>query len=215
MKTKLLIIGAGGHGKVIADIALKMNKWECVAFLDDSEEVKTLTGIKIIGKSADVSKYIKDYDIFVGIGNNTIREKVQEQLESQGASIPVLIHPNAVIGAQVFLELGTVVMAGTVINCCTQIGKGCIINTASTIDHDNIIEDYVHISPGAHLAGTVRVGRGTWLGIGTVVSNNINITDSCRIGAGTVVTKDISESGTYVGVPARRLQNEKGLNISK
>ncbi|WP_439033492.1 acetyltransferase [Bacillus paranthracis] len=205
MKTKLLIIGAGGHGKVVADIALKMNKWEYVAFLDDSENVKTSIGLEIIGDSADVSKYINDYDIFVGIGNNNIREKIQEQIGSQGASIPVLIHPDAVIGAQVSLESGTVVMAGTVINCCTQIGKGCIINTASTIDHDNIIEDYVHISPGTHLAGTIRIGRGTWLGIGTVVSNNINITSSCRIGAGTVVTKDILELGTYVGVPARRL----------
>ncbi|MED2749918.1 acetyltransferase [Bacillus thuringiensis] len=205
MKTKLLIIGAGGHGKVIADIALKMNKWEYVAFLDDSENVKVSMGIEIIGNSTDLPRYIKDYDIFVGVGNNTIRENIQEQLESQGASIPVLIHPNAIIGAQVSLEPGTVVMAGTVINCCTQIGKGCIINTASTIDHDNIIEDYVHISPGTHLAGTIKVGKGTWLGIGTVVSNNINIASGCRIGAGTVIVKDITELGTYVGVPSRRL----------
>lgn len=205
MKTKLLIIGAGGHGKVIADIALRMNKWEYIAFLDDGEHVKNLMGIEIIGKSTDISRYIKDYDIFVGIGNNAIRENIQEQLESKGASIPVLIHPDAVIGAQVSMESGTVVMAGTVINCCTQIGKGCIINTASTVDHDNIIEDYVHISPGTHLAGTIKIGKGTWLGIGTVVINNINITGNCKIGAGTVVTKDISESGTYVGVPARRL----------
>ncbi|KAA2398108.1 MULTISPECIES: acetyltransferase [Bacillus] len=205
MKTKLLIIGAGGHGKVIADIALRMNKWEYVAFLDDSKQLKNLMGIEIIGKSTDVLRFIKDYDIFVGVGNNAIRENIQEQLESQGASIPVLIHPDAVIGAQVSMGAGTVVMAGTVINCCTQVGKGCIINTASTVDHDNIIEDYVHISPGTHLAGTIKVGKGTWLGIGTVVINNINITGNCKIGAGTVVTKDISESGTYVGVPARRL----------
>ncbi|MDV5067654.1 acetyltransferase [Bacillus sp. W1] len=215
MKKKLLIIGAGGHGKVIADIALKMNKWEYIAFLDDSENVKISMGIEIIGKSTGVLKYIKDYDIFVGIGNNTIREKIQEQLEFQGASIPVLIHPHAVIGKQVFLEAGTVVMAGAIINCCTKIGKGCIINTASTIDHDNVIEDYVHVSPGVNLAGTVSIGRNTWLGIGSVISNNINIIDNCKIGAGAVVIKDITESGTYVGVPARRIQDEKGFNISK
>ena len=96
-------------------------------------------------------------------------------------------------------------MAGAVINCCTKIGKGCIINTASTVDHDNVIEDYVHVSPGAHLAGTVKVGRGTWLGAGSVVSNNINITHSCKIGAGAVVIRDITESRTYVGVPVRRI----------
>ncbi|MDR4168527.1 acetyltransferase [Bacillus nitratireducens] len=205
MKEKLLIIGASGHGKVIADIALKMNKWQSISFLDDNETLKSSMGIEIIDKSASISKYIDDYDFFVGIGNNVIREKIQRQLETEGASIPVLIHPSAIIGEQVYLEAGTVVMAGAVINCCTKIGKGCIINTTSTVDHDNIIEDYVHISPGAYLAGTVNIGRGTWLGIGSIISNNINVTGGCRIGAGTVVVKDITELGTYVGVPSRRL----------
>ncbi|MDI6530281.1 acetyltransferase [Bacillus mycoides] len=205
MKEKLLIIGASGHGKVIADIALKMNKWQSISFLDDNETLKSSMGIEIIDKSASISKYIDDYDFFVGIGNNVIREKIQRQLEIEGASIPVLIHPSAIIGEQVYLEAGTVVMAGAVINCCTKIGKGCIINTTSTVDHDNIIEDYVHISPGAHLAGTVNIGRGTWLGIGSIISNNINVTGGCRIGAGTIVVKDITELGTYVGVPSRRL----------
>ncbi|PFB22170.1 acetyltransferase [Bacillus cereus] len=205
MKEKLLIIGASGHGRVIADIALKMNKWQSIAFLDDNENVGSSMGIQIIDKSASISKYIDDYDFFVGIGNNVIREKIQRQLEAEEASIPILIHPSAIIGEQVYLEAGTVVMAGAVINCCTKIGKGCIINTASTVDHDNVIEDYVHVSPGAHLAGTVKVGRGTWLGAGSVVSNNINITHSCKIGAGAVVIRDITESRTYVGVPVRRI----------
>ncbi|PDZ36890.1 acetyltransferase [Bacillus cereus] len=215
MNTKLLIIGAGGHGRVIADIALKMKKWEYIAFLDDSENIKTSMGIEIIDKSTSVSKYIEDYDIFVGIGNNVVRKKVQEELEDLGAIIPVLIHPSAIIGVQVYLEAGTVVMAGAVINCCTKIGKGCIINTASTIDHDNKIDDYVHISPGAHLAGTVRVGSGTWLGIGSVVINNINIINECKIGAGAVVIKDITETGTYIGIPARRVTDGENLNISE
>ncbi|MED3309463.1 acetyltransferase [Bacillus thuringiensis] len=205
MKEKLLIIGASGHGRVIADIALKMNKWQSIAFLDDNENVGSSMGIQIIDKSASISKYIDDYDFIVGIGNNVIREKIQRQLEAEEASIPVLVHPSAIIGEQVYLEAGTVVMAGAVINCCTKIGKGCIINTASTVDHDNVIEDYVHVSPGAHLAGTVKVGRGTWLGAGSVVSNNINITHSCKIGAGAVVIRDITESRTYVGVPVRRI----------
>ena len=215
MNTKLLIIGAGGHGKVIADIALRMKKWEYIAFLDDSENVKISMGIEIIDKSTSVSKYIEDYDIFVGIGNNVVRKKVQEELEDLGAIIPVLIHPSAIIGEQVYLGAGTVVMAGAVINCCTKIGKGCIINTASTIDHDNKIDDYVHISPGAHLAGTVRVGSGTWLGIGSVVINNINIINECKIGAGAVVIKDITETGTYIGIPARRVTDGENLNISE
>jgi len=203
-KNKLLIIGASGHGRVVADIAMKMNKWQQIAFLDDDENIKSSMGIEVIGKSADAFTYITDADIFVAIGNNSTREKIQERLEGEGASIPVLVHPNAAIGVEVELGTGTVVMAGVVINSCTKIGKGCIINTGATIDHDNVIEDYVHISPGAHLAGTVEVGKGTWIGIGSIVSNNINITSGCIVGAGAVVVKDITEAGTYVGVPARR-----------
>ncbi len=208
MKDRLLIIGAGGHGKVVADIALKMDRWDYIAFLDDNDDIKTSMGIEVIGKSADMFRYIKDYDIFVAIGNNETRKVIQEKLEVEGASIPVLIHPDAIIGEKVEINAGTVVMAGVVVNCCTIIGKGCIINTGTTIDHDNVIEDYVHISPGVHTAGAVRIGKGTWLGIGSIVSNNIKSTSDCTIGAGSVVVRDIDKSGTYVGVPARRINND-------
>ncbi|NLP51840.1 acetyltransferase [Bacillus sp. RO1] len=205
MKNKLLIIGASGHGKVVADIALKMNKWQNVKFLDDDKSIKSSMGLKVIGTSDDVFTHIDEYDIFVGIGNNATRQKIHEMLETFGASIPVLIHPDAVIGNQVEIGNGTAVMAGAVVNCCSKIGKSCIINTSSTIDHDNNIEDFVHISPGAHLAGAVKVGKGSWLGIGSLVSNNINITNGCKVGAGSVVVKDIDEPGVYVGVPAKKL----------
>lgn len=205
MKNKLLIIGASGHGKVVADIALKMNKWESISFLDDNENLKSSMGIDVIGTTKDVHKFIDSHDVIVGIGNNSTREKIQNMLEKLGASIPVLIHPSAIIGNDVEIGIGTVVMAGVVINCCTKIDKGCIINTSATIDHDNIIEDFVHISPGAHLAGTVKVGQGSWLGIGSVVSNNTYITSGCTIGAGAVVVKNIVEPGTYAGVPVRRI----------
>mgnify|MGYP002733999642 FL=1 len=205
MKNKLLIIGASGHGKVVADIALKMNKWQSVAFLDDDKSIKTSMGLEVIGTSDDVFAHMDEYEIFVGIGNNDTRQRIQEMLETFGASVPILIHPSAVIGSQVDVGTGTVVMAGVVVNCCTKIGKGCIINTGSTIDHDNCIEDFVHVSPGSHLAGTVKVGKGSWLGISSVVSNNINIANGCKVGAGSVVVKDISEPGVYVGVPVRRV----------
>lgn len=203
MIDRLLIIGASGHGRVVADIALKMNKWQSIAFLDDNESIKEPMGIKVIGKSADAFKYIADCDIFVGVGDNVAREGILSNLKAVGASVPVLIHPNAVIGELVQLGHGTVIMAGVVINCCTRIGEGCIVNTGATIDHDNIIEDYVHVSPGVNIAGAVKIGRGTWLGIGSVVSNNVDITSGCTVGAGAVVVKDITEVGTYVGIPAR------------
>jgi len=204
-KERLIIIGASGHGKVIADIAIKMNKWKQIAFLDDDDTIKRSMGVEVLGKTSDALSHIDNCDIIVAFGNNETRQKIQEKLEFEGASIPILIHPDAVIGQQVKIGIGTVIMAGTVVNCCSKIGKGCILNTGSTIDHDNVLEDYVHISPGTHLAGTVKIGQGSWLGIGSVVINNININNNCKIGAGSVVINDINEPGTYVGIPARRI----------
>jgi sugar O-acyltransferase (sialic acid O-acetyltransferase NeuD family) len=205
MNNRLIIIGASGHGKVVADIAISMNKWKDIAFLDDNELIKKVLGLQVIGKSTDAVKYIGNSDIFVAVGNNRIREKIHEEIELFGANVPVLIHRNALIGTDVEIGRGTVIMAGVVINCCTLIGKGCIINTGSTIDHDSVVEDYVHISPGANLAGSVKVGKGSWIGIGSAISNNINITSGCKVGAGAVVVKDLIKPGTYMGVPARRV----------
>lgn len=215
MKNRLLIIGAGGHGKVIADIAMNMNKWNSISFLDDNEMIENCMGLNVVDKSANASKYINEADFFVAIGNNIIRETIQIRLETEGASIATIIHPNAIIGRDVVLGLGTVVMAGVVINCSTNIGKGCIINTRASLDHDVEIDEYVHISPGTTLAGGVMVSRYSWLGIGSVVSNNISITSNCTIGAGAVVVKDLLESGIYVGVPARRIRYGKDTNIGK
>lgn len=205
MKKRLLIIGASGHGKVVADIAIKMNKWRTVSFLDDNESIKSCMGMEVIGKSSDALIYRDEADFFVAIGDNATRKMIQEDLESQGCSFVNLIHPSAIIGSDVEIGVGTAVMAGVVINGPCRIGKGCIINTNSTLEHDNVIDDYVHISPGVTLAGTVSVGQGSWLGVGSIVSNDVSICPECKIGAGTVVIKDITEPGTYIGVPARKI----------
>lgn len=202
---KLIIIGASGQGKVCADIALKMNKWDEIAFLDDNPQIKSVLGLEVVGNTKDAIKHVDKCDFFVGIGDNETREKIQKKLEKIGANIPVLIHPNAVIGEDVQIGIGTAVMPGVVINCSTRIGKGCIINTGATIDHDNIIEDYVHISPGVNLAGNVRIGSKTWIGIGSVVINNINISNKCLIGAGSLVIKNITTPGKYVGSPIKKM----------
>lgn len=208
-KNKLLIIGASGHGKVVADIAIKTNQWQQIAFLDDDETIKNCMGIEVIGKTSDAVRYVENYGIVVAIGNNNTREKIQTQLEQVGASIATLIHPQAIIGENVEIEAGTVVMAGAVINCCSEIGKGCIINTGATIDHDNVIGAFVHISPGAHLAGTVEIGNKSWICIGAVISNNLNISSEVCIGAGAVVVQNITISGTYVGIPAKVIKDFK------
>lgn len=205
MKENLIVIGASGHGKVVADIAIKMKKWKRVMFLDDDETIRSSAAFEIIGNVSNALEYSKTADFFVAIGKNCIREKIQEKLQTEGVTIATLIHPSAIIGTDVQIGVGSVVMAGVVINSSSQIGKGCIINTKSSLDHDNTICDYAHISPGVSLAGTVSIGKNTWLGIGSVVINNISICSDCIIGAGSVVVKDITEPGTYIGIPARRL----------
>lgn len=205
VKGKLVIIGASGHGKVVADIAIQMKKWQSIVFLDDDESIKANMGLEVAGKTAHALNYKNDVSFFVAIGNNTIREKIQGKLVNSGLNVVSLIHPNAVIGTDVEIGTGTAIMAGVVINSSSKIGNGCIINTSSSLDHDNIIEDFVHISPGVRTAGSVRVCTGTWLGIGSIVSNNIEIVSNCKIGAGAVVVNDIIETGTYLGVPVRKI----------
>ena len=196
---KLIIIGASGHGKVVADIAV-LNGYVDIVFLDNDPEIKNCAGYPVLGPDTMTSEL--DGDVFVAVGNAETRKRLMERDKER--SFPVLIHPSAVIAESAKLGIGSVVMAGTVINPGAQIGKGCIINTSSSVDHDCFVEDFCHISVGTHLSGTVTVGTGTWIGAGAIVSNNINICGGCTIGAGAVVVKDINESGTYIGVPARK-----------
>ena len=204
MNKALVIIGAGGHGKVVADTALK-NGYENIVFFDRNGEIKTCGGFPVLGKN-DMTEQYKFWDFFVAIGNADIREKISEFLKEKECNIVSLIHPNAIIGRGVKIGKGTAVMAGAVINADAVIGEGCIINTASSADHDCVVGDYSHISVGAHLAGTVFVGKKTWIGAGATVSNNIEICGECMIGAGAVVLKNISEKGTYIGVPAVKMK---------
>lgn len=197
------IIGASGHGRVIADIAKKIG-YEKILFFDDNVSITSCGGYQVVGRTFDILHH--DCDAIVGIGNAQVRRRIQEQLEQENISLTTLIHPNAVIGENVTIGNGSVVMAGAVVNPGSQIGKGCIINTCASVDHDCILEDYVHVSVGAHLAGTVTVGHETWVGIGATVSNNVNIPGGCMIGSGAVVVKSLEKSGTYVGVPVKRVK---------
>lgn len=199
---KLIIIGASGHGKVVADIAEKSGYGD-IRFLDDDSTLKDCLGYPVVGATADAERYPK-YEFIVAIGNPSIRENVQRMLENKQLKVATLIHPNAVVAKGVSIGAGTVVMAGAVVNPSCKIGKGCIINTSASVDHDNVLSDYVHVSVGSHLAGNVSVGAYTWIGAGAVVSNNISVCSRCMIGAGAVVVRDIDESGTYIGVPARK-----------
>ena len=187
---KIIIIGAGGHAKVIADI-IKSNGDELVGFLDDDETKP------VLGKVEDYA----EYPDCCFIGNTKIRKKL--------SNLPVkwhtAIHPSAVISDSVTIAEGTVVMPNAVINSDTKIGRHCIINTSAVVEHDNVIGDYAHISAGAKLGGTVTIGNSTWVDMGAVVKNNIKITDNVIVSAGAVVINDIPESAIYTGMPASKI----------
>ena len=204
MKTKLIIIGANGHGKVVADIAKKFNKYGSIAFLDDNASITECLGYSVVGTSDKIAEYVDDAEFFVAIGNPTTRKKVTERIVSVDGKLATLVHPDAIIAEGVIIGEGTVVMAGAVVNPETVVGKGCIVNTCSSVDHDCKLGDFVHVAVGAHIAGTVVVGDNTWIGAGATVSNNVSICADCMIGAGAVIVKDITEAGTYIGVPATR-----------
>ena len=125
-------------------------------------------------------------------------------MAENGASVATLIHPSAIIGENVTVGKGSAIMAGAVVNPGTIIGEGVILNTCSSVDHDCRVGDFVHIAIGAHLCGTVTVGNGCFICAGSTVINNISICGGATIGAGAVVVHDITEKGTYVGVPAKK-----------
>ena len=202
MKKKLIIIGASGHGKVVADIAIE-NGYRVLGFLDDDASKSENYGFPVLGRIEDTVQF-EGCEFIIAIGKNEIRKKIAEQYKS--LKYAALIHPKAVVSASVQIGAGTVIMPMAVINAEARIGKHCIINSSSVIEHDCRIEDYVHISPGAALCGAVSVGQGTWIGSGATVINNVSICGDCVIGAGAVVTRDIVDIGTYAGIPIRRLE---------
>lgn len=203
---RLVIIGAGGHGKVIADIA-ERNGYREIVFLDDNKAVTECAGYPVIGGSQDVDRL--DTDVILGIGDAKVRRRIQESLKNM--NLVTLIHPDAVVARDVILGEGTVVMAGAVINPGTEVGRGCIINTCSSVDHDCKVGDFVHVAVGSHLCGMVVVGDEAWVGAGATISNNISVCHGCVIGAGAVVVKNIEQEGTYVGVPVRKVRMKQRI----
>lgn len=200
----LAILGASGHGKVLADIA-ELTGWDKVVFFDDAwPETQRNGAWEVVGNTQKLLATLSDYNgVIVAIGNNSIRQSKFRQLKDAGAKIISLIHPSATVSRYSTIGPGSVVMAGAVINPFCTIGSGAIINTCSSVDHDCTLGDMVHICPGAKLAGGITVGDRAWVGIGSSVRQLISIGSDTLVGAGSVVVKDILENTTVMGVPAK------------
>lgn len=187
--TSLYIYGNGGHAKVVADIA-RANGYDNLIFLDDNSDMK-------------FNSNLPKHPIIIAIGNALIRQKLQILVLSSGFELITLIHPTAVIGSDVTIGNGSVVMPGAIINAKSTIGNGVIINSGAIIEHECTIGDFTHICPGVAIAGGSLVGERSWIGIGSSVIQNITIKPDITIGAGSVVVKDILEGSLAYGNPCR------------
>lgn len=200
----LAILGASGHGKVLADIA-ELTGWEKIDFFDDAWPERKNNGTwQVIGDTQKLLDSLKAYDgVIVAIGNNKIRQQKLQQLDSAGAKIITLIHPSATVSRYTKIGPGSVVVAGAVINPDCIIGSGAIINTSSSVGHDCTLGNAVHICPGARLAGGSEVNDRAWIGVGSSVRQLTRIGSDAIVGAGAAVVQDILPNITVVGVPAR------------
>ena len=199
----MYLLGASGHGKVIAEIA-SLNHLDINAFIDDNQSIQKLMNYDVLHQLPS-----PNIEMVISVGNNAIRKKIAEKYNQ--VTYLTLIHPNSNISTSANIEKGTVVMAGVSVNADVVIGKHCILNTNASIDHDCQIEDFVHISPNAALAGNVQVGEGTHIGMGAAVIQGIKIGKWCQIGAGAVIISDVPDGATVVGNPGKIIKINSGL----
>lgn len=204
MKNKLAILGAGGHGKVVADTALLASLWSGVAFFDDSYPDKVSCGQWVIeGSGADLlSRYNQFGGVVVAIGDNKLRLAKTLELQQSGANIVSIIHPSAVISPFASIAPGCVVFAGAVINVDANVGRSCIVNSGAVVEHDCCLHDGVHLSPNAAISGQTEVGECSWIGVGAVTRQSIFIGYDVVVGAGSVIVKNVPNGVTVVGNPA-------------
>jgi sugar O-acyltransferase (sialic acid O-acetyltransferase NeuD family) len=201
---RLAILGASGHGKVVADAAALCG-WGHIDFFDDAWPERTVCGVwSIVGSSAQLLAAVGTYEgVVVAIGNNAIRRVKQQQLVQAGAVMATIVHPAAVVSKHAYVGAGSVVFATAVINPFCEIGDGAILNTGCSVDHDCSLGAFVHVSPGARLAGQVQVGDESWVGIGACVRQLTSIGAHVTVGAGAAVVSAVADDLTVVGVPAR------------
>lgn len=202
--TTLAILGASGHGKVVAEAALSAGLWREIVFFDDAWPAKTKIGSSdVVGNTQSLFDMQHKPEVIVAIGNNKVRLAKQRELLNLGFTLATVVHPSAVVSRSAIINPGSVVMAGAVINAESVIGAACIVNSNSVVEHDCILADAVHISPGACLAGGVKVGDSSWIGIGASVIQLKRIGKDVVVGAGAAVVSDLPDGVTAVGVPAK------------
>lgn len=197
--------GAGGHGKVALDIADR-NGWRPDIILDDDPKAPDLLGVPVTRAPEMRWNTLSAFEFHVSIGTNSIRRRLFDWLTGKGGIPRTLIHPSASVSKYARLGAGCLVAAQAVINPGAQIGDNVIVNTSASVDHDCLIEDHVHIAPGVRLAGEVKIGCGTLIGIGACAKPGLTIGRNCVVGAGAVVLRDLPDNSVVGGNPAAPLR---------
>lgn len=207
---KIVVLGANGHGQVVADILFQMwtkgREMELVGFLDDDPKLigTRILGLPVLGKLSDLASTPHDC-VILGIGDNAARARVYADLVQARKRFATAIHPSAILAPDVVVGAGAVLAAGAIANPGARIGENAILNTGASIDHHCVLGPHSHVAPGVHLAGRVNVGEGAFVGIGACAVQCVSIGAWSTVGAGAAVTQDVPDNATVGGVPARPL----------
>jgi UDP-perosamine 4-acetyltransferase len=204
-RRQLVIVGSGGHAKVVIELVRALEQFDIVGCLDPDPSAGDGMGLPILGGDEELEKLYRlgVRSAFVALGANRLRIKLGTALINQGFEVPSLVHPCATVSLSARIGRGVVIMAGAVVNAQATIGDFCIVNTLSSVDHDCVLGTGSHVAPRSALAGSVQLGIGVFMGIGSVAINNIEIGDFAVVGAGGVVVSDLAPGVLALGVPAK------------
>lgn len=207
---RVIVLGSGGHGRVVLDILLQNPRCQVVGFLDNNHAIqgRRVDGVVVYGPTSEAKRWVSELDatgVVIAIGDNGVRRGLAREMETQSLRLVNAIHPSASIASSVSIGRNVVIAAGVVVCAHSQIGNSAILNTGCIVDHQAMVGEGAHVCPGARLAGRVKIESGAFVGIGATIVPHVTIGCEAIVGAGALVTEDVPAMTTVVGVPARAI----------